>query len=132
MCAMSLIQSRQSSRPTNASIPEVVVGALVTLFSLLTVQMSALTAYVDTVGQPGGLSSNKVDELGQPLYGWSQRWHEYGPLLWGVYALALLVLVVWMWRLIMTRPPRVGWALVPVLLAISSVFWALNLDRFYS
>src|ERR1700712_1819473 len=117
MCIMSLIQSRRPPRRTNASIPEVVVGTLVTLFALLSVQMSALTAYVDTLGQPGGLDSNKVDELGRPLSGWSQTWHEYRPLLWGVYALVLLVMVVWMWRLILTRPPRVGWALVPVILA---------------
>jgi hypothetical protein len=129
---MSLIQSRRPVRRTNASISQVVAGALVTLFALLSVQMSALTAYVDTVGQPGGLGGTNVDELGHPLSGWPQAWHEYGPLLWAVYAVALLLVVIWMWRLILTHPPRVGWMLVPAVLALSGAFWALNLDRFYS
>jgi hypothetical protein len=97
---------------------------------MLSVQMSALTAYVDVFAGPGGLKGQRYDELGRRYTGWAQFWHQYGSLLWGVYALVLLLVVVWMWRRILARPTGGAWAIVPVVLGLSVVFWALNLDRF--
>jgi|tagenome__1003787_1003787.scaffolds.fasta_scaffold20933962_3 hypothetical protein len=130
MCVMSLIESRRPVRRSQASIPQIVVGTLVSLLAMLSVQMSALTAYVDVFAGPGGISARKYDELGRRFTGWTQFWHQYGSLLWGVYALVLLLAVVWMWRAILTRPTRGAWGVVPVVLVLSLVFWALNLDRF--
>jgi hypothetical protein len=132
MSGMSLIESARRAPHRNASIPQVVVGGLVSLGTLLTVQMAALTAYVDVFGGPGGLKAQRYDELGRPFTGFAQVWAEYGPLLWGVYALGLLVGLVLMWRTILTRPPRAGWGYVPVLIAACAVFWVLNADRFLS
>lgn len=133
MPVMSLIQSRRPERRTqSASIPQVVAGTLVSLLAMLSVQMSALTAYVDVFAGPEGIGSRDTDQLGHPLSGWPQFWHQYGSLLWGVYALALLLAVVWMWRAILTRPTRGAWGIVPVVLMLSLVFWALNLDRFWT
>ncbi len=131
MCRMSLIESRRPERRTqHASIPQIVVGTLVSLFAMLSVQMSALTAYVDVFAGPEGIDSHPYAQLGRRFTGWSQFWHQYGSLLWGVYALVLLLLVVWMWRRILTRPPSSAWRIVPLVLGLSLVFWALNLDRF--
>jgi len=127
---MSLIASRRSADQRTASIPQVVVGGLVSLGALLTVQMSALTAWVDTFGMPGGLARQRVDQLGRPLSGWSQLWREFGPLLWGIYAIVLLGALFWMWRAILTRQPRAGWGIVLLVVALSAVFWVLDLDRF--
>jgi hypothetical protein len=127
---MSLIESRRPVRRTQASIPQIVVGTLVSLLAMLSVQMSALTAYVDVFAGPGGIKAQKYDELGRRYTGWAQFWHQYGSLLWGVYALVLLLTVVWMWRAILTRPRQGAWGIVPVVLVLSLVFWALNLDRF--
>jgi hypothetical protein len=131
MCAMSLIATRRPARRRSASIPQVVVGTLVSLFALLTVQLSALTAWVDVVEAPGGMGSQSVDKLGRPLDGWAQVWANYGSGLWAVYAVVLLLAVVWLWRTILTRPSNAAWGVVPVVIALSAVFWALNLDRFY-
>jgi hypothetical protein len=128
MRAMSTLASVR--RTPNASITQVVAGVLVSLFAMLTVQMSALTAYVDVFGSPDG-PGRSYDELGRRFTGVSQAWHQFGSLLWGVYAVALLIGVAWMWRLILTRPPRAAWAFIPAALAVSAVFWLLNLDRFY-
>jgi len=127
---MSLIESRRPVRRTNASIPEVVVGTLVTLVTLFTVQMSALTAWVDVVAVPGGMGHQTVDKLGRPLEGWAQEWANYGSGLWAAYAIVLLGGLLWLWRTILTKPPRTAWSIVLVLIAASAVFWALNLDRF--
>jgi hypothetical protein len=129
---MSVITSRHPVSRRNASIPEVVVGTLLTLAALLTVQMAALTAWVDTFGSPGGFGRDQVDRLGRPLSGWSQTWQEFGPLLWAVYAVALLGVVAWLWRAILTKQPRAAWAVVTVLVAATAVFWVFNLDRFYA
>ena len=104
---------------------------LISLGTLLTVQMAALTAYLDVFAGPGGLKARRYDDLGRPFTGLHQVWSQYGPLLWGVYALALLVGLALMWRTILTHPPRAGWGWVPTLIALCAVFWALNLDRFY-
>jgi hypothetical protein len=130
MCDMSVITPRRPLRRHTASIPAVVVGTLLSLAALLTVQMSALTAYVDVVAVPGGMGNQSVDRLGRPLTGWAQTWANYGSALWAVYALVVLGLVIWMWRVIRTRPGRAVWGVVTVLVAASAVFWALNLDRF--
>jgi len=127
---MSLLASVR--RTPNASIPQVVVGTLVTLFALLSAQMAGLTAYVDTFGKPGGITRDGYDTLGRPVTQWAELWQEFGPLLWGVYAFGLLFAAAYMWRLILTRPPRLGWTMAPVLLVASFAFWALELERFYS
>jgi hypothetical protein len=132
MCFMSLIAARRPARRRSASIPQVLAGTLVSLFAMLTVQMSALTAWVDVVATPGGMGSQTVDKLGNPLEGWAQVWANYGSGLWAVYAVVLLLSVVWLWRTILTRPANAAWGIVPVVIALSAVFWALNLDRFYS
>jgi hypothetical protein len=128
MRAMSVLASVR--RTPNASITQVVAGVLVSMFAMLTVQMSALTAYVDVFAAPDGTGRGS-DALNQPITGLSQVWHQYGSLLWGVYAFVLLVGVGWLWRIIFTRPPQAAWAIVPVLLVGSAVFWVLNVDRFY-
>jgi hypothetical protein len=130
MFGMSMIQSRRPVRQASASIPQVVAGALVTLVVLFTVQMSALTAWVDSYGAPGGLHAERVDELGRPFTGWSQTWHTYGPLLWALYAIGLLAGLLWLWRTILTQPRRAVWGIVLLLVAASAVFWGFNLDRF--
>ena len=130
MRAMSLLAPSVRRTP-NASITQVVAGTLVSLFALLSVQMSALTAYVDVFGAPDG-PGRSYDELGRRFTGISQAWHQFGSLLWAVYAIALLVGVIWMWRLILTKPPRAAWGFIPLVLGASAVFWLLNLDRFYS
>ncbi len=127
---MSIIeQARRRAGPT-ASIAQVVVATLVSLGTLLTVQMAALTAWIDTYGAPGGLGAERVDAIGKPLTGWQQTWHTYGPLLWGVYALGLLVVGYLMWRTILTRPGRAGWRYVLLLVALCAAFWVVELDRF--
>jgi hypothetical protein len=121
---------RQERRHPAASIPEVVVGAVLSLGALLTVQLSALTAWIDVFAGPGGPGAQRYDETGRPFTGWSERWHQLGPLLWAAYAVVLLGAVVWLWRVILTRP-RAAWRIVPVVVAACAVFWVLNLDRFY-
>jgi hypothetical protein len=130
MSAMSLIESARRAPHRNASIQQVVVGVLVSLATLFTVQMAALTVYVDVIAVPGGMGNQTVNHLGQPLEDWAQVWANYGSVLWGVYAIGLLVGLARMWRTILTRPPRAGWGFVPALLVACAVFWALNLDRF--
>jgi hypothetical protein len=125
---MSVLESAR--RTPSASITKVVAGVLVSLFAMLTVQMSALTAYVDVFGAPDD-PGREYDELGRRITGLSEVWYQFGPLLWAVYALALLIGVIWMWRLILSQPPRAAWAFITVVLAGSAAFWLLNLDRFY-
>ena len=108
---------------------QVVAGALVSLFALLTVQLATLRVYVDVFAVPG----QRYDELGRRLTGWDQTWHQYGSLLWGVYALVVALLVVGMWRIVLARRPGAAawwWALA--VLAASTAFWWLSLDRFYA
>src|SRR3954447_24368463 len=109
MPVVSVIAPLLPVRRRTASIPQVVAGTLVSLLALLTVQLSALTAWLDTFGMPGGFRRDRVDELGQPLAGWSQLWHQFGPLLWAVHAAVLLGAVFWMWRTILTRSSRGAW-----------------------
>jgi hypothetical protein len=128
---MSIIEQARSRSGPAASVGQVVAGTLVSIAALFTAQMAALTAWVDTFGMPGDFGDQRVDALGRPLTGWQQAWHMYGPLLWGVYALVLLVVGYRMWRTILTRPGRAGWGYVLLLVALTCVFWGMEQDRFH-
>ena len=127
---MSLMQSARSARRSNASIPQVVLGALVSLWGLFTVLFASLTAYADVFAGPGAVTRQQYDELGRPYAGWEQIWHTFGPLLWIVYAAGVLFVLARMWHIILTKPPRAGWKYLPFVLAVCAVFWVLNWDRF--
>jgi hypothetical protein len=129
MRAMSLMHAVRYIRSPIASIPQVVLATLVTLWSIFTAQYAALTAY-DAAFGPSGITRRPLGELLDPDLSWSQVWNNYSPLLWSVYAAGLLLLLAWMWHIVLTKPPRAGWKYLPLVLAVCTVFWALNMDRY--
>jgi hypothetical protein len=129
MRAMSLISAVRYVRSPNASIPQVVLGGLVTLWGIFTVQYSLITAY-DAAFGPTGVTRRSFSQLGGPDMGWSQLWSTYGELLWAVYAAGVLLVLARMWHIVITKPPRAGWKYLPFVLAVCAVFWALDMDRY--
>jgi hypothetical protein len=127
---MSAIQVLQRVRRPTASIPQVVLGVLVSLAAAFTVQFAALTAYVDLYG-PGGVTHEQWEQLARPFTNGHQTWQTFGPALWAVYAVGVVLVVVRMWHVIAVKAPRAGWKYLPFVLAACAVFWVVNLDRFH-
>jgi hypothetical protein len=129
MRAMSLIHAVRYMRSPNASIPQVVLAALVTLWAIFTVEYAMVTGY-DAAFGPSGIARQPFSQVVDPNMTWTQVWTSYGPLLWCVYGAGLLMVLAWMWHIVITKPPRAGWKYLPFVLAVCAGFWALNMDRY--